>query len=262
TSEMIYKCTFPRCGQCFDTKVVASLHSKIHGLNVDGKYLWCSEEDCHYKVPFFRFYDLLRHLNVTHSIQYTSKENTCELCALSFDTEEEVISHMDYHYNNRYKCIQCGCMLMTWQQVQEHLPQCEDSGLSKRSIGCPYCPFVFHKRSIRNLHMHAHTDTGLKCPVCDKAFRASKSLEWHMRKVHGDEIPCEKCDFVARSRNLLAIHMRTKHIEREHYCSECSKTFGFYHELKAHLARHARNLVHPCTACGEEFTKHSDMRKH
>ena len=51
-------------------------------------------------------------------------------------------------------------------------------------------------------------------------------------------------------------------MEKEHSCTECDKTFSFFHELKAHLARHARNLVHPCTVCGEEFTKHSDMRKH
>ena len=189
TGEFIYKCTFTRCGQCFDTKKMAILHSKIHVLNTDAKYLWCYEEKCHYKVPFFRFYDLLRHMKMAHFItctKETSDTHVCDLCALTFDTEEELVSHLDYHYNNRYKCIHCGTMLVTWHQVQTHLETCEDKGLNKRNIGCPYCQFVFHKRSIRNLHMHAHTDEGLMCPICrDKeVWEQWKSLRKHYQQKH------------------------------------------------------------------------------
>jgi len=64
-------------------------------------------------------YDLLRHMRQKHDIRLVDETvaHTCEYCGIGFETKDSLVSHIDFHYSNRYKCIYCGLLLLTWKQV-------------------------------------------------------------------------------------------------------------------------------------------------
>lgn len=53
-----------------------------------------------------------------------------------------------------------------------------------------------------------------------------------------------------------------KHSDKQHTCSECEKSFAFYHQLKVHMAHHARHTIYPCQKCDKEFSRQNDLRQH
>jgi len=124
TGEHILRCLVPKCSQTFDRKMVADVHNHVHPGFVPGTegsegptYLQCHR--CEFQAPFYHWYDLLRHMRQKHEIALvdSTTEHTCEYCGLGFETKELLVSHIDFHYSNRYKCIYCGLLLLTWGQV-------------------------------------------------------------------------------------------------------------------------------------------------
>ena len=125
TGEHILRCLVPKCSQTFDVKVAAEVHNHVHPGFVPGTdgnegptYLQCHR--CEFQAPFYHWYDLLRHMREKHDICLvdSSAEHTCEYCGLGFETKDLLVSHIDFHYSNRYKCVYCGLLLLTWGQVR------------------------------------------------------------------------------------------------------------------------------------------------
>jgi len=125
TGEHILRCLVPKCSQTFDRKLAADLHNHVHPgfvRGMDGNegpmHLQCHR--CEFQAPFYHWYDLLRHMRQKHDICLidSAAEHTCEYCGLGFETKDLLVSHIDYHYSNRYKCINCGLLLLTWGQVR------------------------------------------------------------------------------------------------------------------------------------------------
>jgi len=125
TGEHILRCLVPKCSQTFDRKLAADVHNYVHPGFVPGSegnesptYLQCHR--CEFQAPFYHWYDLLRHMRHKHSIYLVdgTTEHTCEYCGFGFETKELLVSHIDFHYSNRYKCIYCGLLLLTWGQVR------------------------------------------------------------------------------------------------------------------------------------------------
>lgn len=168
TGDKIYRCTFTRCGQCFDTRAAAALHDRAHGAFGCEKVAHLACWRCDYSTSFTRWFDLLRHLRVTHEIVITTKPLSCSFCGLCFDTEEQLSTHINFHYLGKYKCVHCGALCWTWKQVQKHRAECAAATTNKeKKLGCPYCSFVFHIRNMRNIHMLSHVDQGLICIFCE-----------------------------------------------------------------------------------------------
>lgn len=124
TGEHILRCLVPKCSQTFDVKLAAEVHNHVHPGFVPGldgsdcpMYLQCHH--CEFQAPFYHWYDLLRHMREKHAVCLvnSSSEHTCEYCGLGFETKDLLVSHIDFHYSNRYKCVQCGLLLLTWGQV-------------------------------------------------------------------------------------------------------------------------------------------------
>jgi len=128
TGEHILRCLVSKCSQTFDTKRAAELHNAVHpGLgSAEGEtssggaaltYFQCFH--CDFRAPFYHWYDLLRHMSQKHSIRMSDQSATitCEYCGLGFDGEDKLSVHMEFHYSNRYKCVYCGLLLLTWGQV-------------------------------------------------------------------------------------------------------------------------------------------------
>ena len=60
----------------------------------------------------------------------------------------------------------------------------------------------------------------------------------------------------------LRSHVVQKHSDKQHTCSECDKSFAFFHQLKVHMAHHARRTIYPCQKCDQEFSRQSDLKQH
>lgn len=86
-------------------------------------------------------------------------------------------------------------------QVESHLKECTTTSTTttnkattntttntnmtdKPPLACPYCPFVFHKHSIRNLHMEAHVDNFFECVVCFEVYSDWRPLRKHFHLKH------------------------------------------------------------------------------
>jgi len=128
TGEHILRCLVPKCSQTFDVKLTAEVHNHVHPGFVPGSigsegptYLQCHR--CEFQAPFYHWYDLLRHMREKHDVCLvnSSAEHTCEYCGLGFETKDLLVSHIDFHYSNRYKCVYCGLLLLTWGQVEHAL---------------------------------------------------------------------------------------------------------------------------------------------
>ena len=114
---IVSRCTFLRCGQCFDTRKAALLHNKVHGTfgQENPTQLVCFK--CDYKTSLNKWFDIVRHLKFKHNELITSHEYGCYLCGREFESGERLNKHMDFHYSGRYKCVHCGSVLFTWKQV-------------------------------------------------------------------------------------------------------------------------------------------------
>ena len=230
TGEKLYKCIYPRCLQCFDTRVAAKLHSRCHSKNESVRFLLCLE--CEYKTPFFRWFDLLRHLRETHKMGLTDHQNGCLFCGLEFESQERLARHLEFHYSSRYKCVHCGLMMMSWGQVKQHTDNCPEKNQIKVNFGCPYCMFVFHKKTIRNLHMLSHSDSGLTCALCedsDVEWQHWKLLRKHYQTRHSKALMAKIGPF----RHLLPMKKRNP---KCHVCGLEFKSFEHYslHMIKVH----------------------------
>lgn len=58
------------------------------------------------------------------------------------------------------------------------------------------------------------------------------------------------------------LHESQKHQEKQHTCTECDKSFLYFHQLRIHMTHHARRSIHPCRHCDLDFKRSSDLRAH
>ena len=263
TREHIFRCLIVKCSQSFDTRHAAEMHSLVHSADEDVTVLQCHK--CDFTAPFYHWFDLLRHLRATHDVHVTRESHGCEYCGLVFESSDKLMAHIDFHYSNRYKCVHCGLLLLTWAQVNRHLETCADKHRGNINLGCPYCMFVFHKKTIRNLHLLSHTDAGLACALCqdDVVWTDWKTLRKHYQQRHAKvlamkvspfraDLPvkrrmrCQRsgCDVEFKSVELYVNHMCRVH-ELVPYvlvmCSQCDKKFRTeksrdWHVKQAHRA--------------------------
>jgi len=121
TGETIFRCLVTKCGQCFDDRRAAEMHSDAHGdIVIDDPNQSISSlrcQSCEFTAPFYHWFDLLRHMSTNHDTVLSRLAHSCNYCGLTFENEERLVSHIDFHYSNRYKCIHCGLLLLTWEQV-------------------------------------------------------------------------------------------------------------------------------------------------
>ena len=256
TGDLVLRCTFPGCEQCFDSKLAADFHNSIHQNQDELKCFQCPQ--CPLKIPFGRWFEFLRHLRLSHNYKLSPKDTCCWLCGLDFDTNDVVKKHEEYHYNSRYKCIHCGILFLTWSQLQTHLFTCVNKSKKEVNVGCPYCMFVFHIRNMRRIHISCHCDSGLTCPQCkdDVLWENWRSLRKHYLQKHGraqntmdrqrrappPSYRCQVCSIEVDSLELFYHHMRKVHDWIPYIllgCTQCSKTFqskkaADWHERFAH----------------------------
>ena len=231
TGEKMYRCMYQTGGQCFDSRKAADMHDQAH--RVEGQSaktsLFCHL--CDYSVTSTHWYDLIRHLKSQHFVMLTSKQFGCTLCGIVFENEDELSSHLEFHYNSRYKCIYCGMLLMTWKHVQQHVAnECTDVKKTADAtyfLGCPYCPLVFHKKTIKKIHTLSHTDAGLICIFCrdDSPWDVWRHLRKHYQQRHAKKL----------LGNISLLNPPEKY--RRPKCHICQLEFRLQDDFKLHMVK-------------------------
>lgn len=281
TREHIFRCLIPKCSQSFDTRLAAEIHNLVHPEGGDDvSHLKCPK--CEFTAPFYHWFDLVRHMRQSHQMPMSREPFSCKLCGLVFETEEALTSHIDFHYSNRYKCIHCGLLLLTWGQVKRHLDGCVDKHKGNLNLGCPYCTFVFHKKNIRNLHLLSHSDVGLACALCqdNAAWADWKSLRKHYQNRHtkvlqGKIAPfrhklpvkrkpprCKRCDVEFKSHDLYVSHMTRTHDLVPYTLVECAICGHRFRTERSHEwhVKHVHVEEISCEKCDFVATSKSAMK--
>ena len=220
-----YKCE--TCEKTFRLRCQLRRHMRSHTGERPHKCRKCD-------AAFLRKSHLDRHVR-RHDPDLATRY-TCQYCAKSFSTKQNLISHERLHTGDRpFPCSECSKRFTNAASLKQH-------------------HFNWHSPD----HYRRH-----KCPVCDKGFFKVKQLKTHM-VTHSDERPfkCGDCDKAFKLECSLVVHKRTHSGFRPHICDICSKAFTQRANLVAHIRVHTGEKPYVCHLCAATFAKLSGLNRH
>ena len=154
------------------------------------------------------------------------------------------------HTNNRsYKCETCNKSFIRQTHLKAHLKEHKKEKLyiRKNKFSAPSCSSV-HKKvySLKGGAPSSKRENQVLCPLCYRSFSQKGNLQRHMRLVHSssqDELEImtvdEKLD-LQDDCTASGLHTDRKvgGGEKPFICTECSKTFSLFANLKRHKRIH------------------------
>ena len=184
---------------------------------------------------FYSFLDyglhLIRHMNTSAHVY----KHRCELCNMRFKYKSYAKRHVRKHQAS-FVCDLCGGEYFSETSLKKHVAR--DHFESKLEFPCCFCP---------------------------KSFRSHYSLKYHMA-VHVGDAPswCRVLSVFVPSSQLatLQTHM-PQHVQGDHVCHVCGKTFATFNSLKQHAAQHGEKRFqceHP--GCQFRATYKGNLRIH
>ncbi|KAE8283728.1 hypothetical protein D5F01_LYC17047 [Larimichthys crocea] len=134
---------------------------------------------------------------------------------------------------------------------------------SQQRFECPKCGKCFSKRKQLTRHALTHREEKpFVCSICSRAFGQRQSLKRHMR-THTGEKPytCEVC---GKTFNLLqSLHCHSRiHTGKLFVCGVCGKGFTRTITLKAHEVIHTGQKPFKCEQCSRTFRYAGNLKAH
>ncbi|XP_014296175.1 zinc finger protein 678-like [Microplitis demolitor] len=162
---------------------------------------------------------------------------TCIECNNHYDNEHDYLSHMQLHWGEVWKCLQCDdkCTLFRSQlSLKEH------EGL-------------YHG-----------PDKPFKCFKCELVFDRASQLDYHIRSVHLGEKSqmCQLCGKGFFRKADLKTHLNVHLGTNQCICEFCGRKFNHISNLIRHLRTHEGVKPYPCSICGKRFTQVSSLARH
>jgi len=232
TNPTIYTCTFPDCAKQFNRKPNFYRHLiMVHDPESERNPIIT----CHICPQKFRKLSKQNHLRL-HTWE---RKHKCDVCSKKFKTIDSLNHHKNTHLPKSEKpvfpCTLCDNKYCTKYTLKTHMKQKHSSeSLNPTKSACTFCGSL-----ISNMTQHLRIHTGEKpfaCPLCDMTFPYSKALR---------------------------IHVATTHISKGIYkCSNCSRTYGYEHQLKWHIYNCLKGKNHRCTICNKMFTSSDTLQYH
>lgn len=167
-----------------------------------------------------------------------------------------MLTHIEEHLQNTYRCGQCSKGFKLFNDLSIHLR----SHFKAKSSG-PRAK----KAAVTNLFIEQMTTTTDKMLTentvsngGDRAVAPTIGTEGKPRKVH----QCEYCNAIFKRKHLLTTHRRIHTGDRPFKCSYCTKDFSRYYAMVAHERLHTGDRPYKCPHCDKSFTVSSHLNVH
>lgn len=203
--------------------------------------------------------------NQIFPFKFNTKKLQCCLCTTDglFSTFRALHEHMHKHYRY-FICDQCDAGFINHMALASHCLT-HTTG----TFVCRYCSISFDnvlKRRNHEMRRHTNTDKSHVCHICNEGFKEYVAKEMHLATFHGFNpriYNCTACDRTFTAHSLLTVHIRRFHLmEKNHKCSECSRAFFRYNDLKKHMLIHTGVKDVKCEVCSKQFAKKSNLNQH
>ena len=106
------------------------------------------------------------------------KQHICQLCGWSGPTRTDLAIHQAEIHN--LTCKFCKVEFSTRQELENHIPGCEEEVKRKQLVQCPHCALIIVDKSLAN-HIKKEHETGLTCSWC-KEYLGEVTLRQHRLK--------------------------------------------------------------------------------
>nr|CAD7569262.1 unnamed protein product [Timema californicum] len=223
------------CGVGFAREKALASHARIHAGDSPFECNTCGE--MFWDVTLLRDHARNKHRNAvakynndgSYVPDNSYRDFRCEICELSFDTQEHLKRHRKSH-------------------IKVEPPSNE--------LMCQLCGEMFPDQAELALHADCHARyQPHRCMLCGHCFEDAASVATHVRRRHGKNVPdftCSLCGKTCKDRRSLQKHSWVHSAERSFPCHKCSKRFHSRARLKRHMVSHRDKAV-SCNECGEEF---------
>ncbi|RVE47828.1 hypothetical protein evm_007583 [Chilo suppressalis] len=153
-------------------------------------------------------------------------ENNCTVIENSFICP----FHTSY---STYYCVYCESTFLDPSKLREHTLKHDPT---------KFKTFIFKKSVYLDIHR-------IDCRLCDKSIDNMETLKTHLSSEHGK-----------RLHDVRDLYLTFRLKNGTLSCTECGKSFLFFHALKRHMADHVGTYV--CDVCGQHFFDRSSLDVH
>ncbi|XP_063836993.1 zinc finger protein 2-like [Ostrinia nubilalis] len=133
-----------------------------------------------------------------------------------------------------YFCVYCKATFTDPNQLRDHTSKHDPKTFKS----------VFSKRKATYIDIER-----IDCRHCETKILDMDSFKTHIKDVHGKVVNNIK-------EEILKFRLKSDTIS----CTECDKTFVFFHALKRHMAEHFGSFV--CDACGAHYFDRRSLELH
>ncbi|CAL8114642.1 unnamed protein product [Orchesella dallaii] len=249
-----YWCVF--CQNLFCRKVYLDRHILGH---IREKRFWCNM--CDYE---FSRKERLEIHRKQHNEKRPNKKFRCGTCSKSFQYKSNYTRHLQTHIRSRprpYDCTICKTYFTSSQCLQRHSRVVHQK---IKTYSCVFCVKQFY--FVANLNRHIIGHVGEKhfwCKTCDMELSTSLVLQKHQRRQHTkpNRFKCSQCSKAYTTWDNLKVH-RLNHGPKSFECFICLKMFATNRNLESHILIHVNEKPFLCSECDEEFKVKSALTVH
>ncbi|XP_065645047.1 zinc finger protein 567 [Hydra vulgaris] len=267
--EKRHKCSF--CDKAFLRK--DHLRSHLH-THYNRKY------GCKICGKGFRTMDMYERHSKTHKDQSACKDNLQVFTLNKKDIILQSENHLDERNDVSVTILDDNFDL--WVKDESPSNETESNMVSMPSavngnadsiLQCVSCKSSFRDELTLQIHEKECTGDSQKwhCLKCDIIFDEAAILRQHYEKVHSLESAastptrwkCKMCDIDFSNSKDLSRHYTQSHKDSQLFpCSECTKTFTVWHNLKKHMLIHLGDKKHKCNVCHKGFVRKDHLNSH